>query len=140
MGYINLSTNKLRDTAKIVKCCGKQNIILNYFEEEDERLISEDLYWIEKNLGEIRYVGIAVPEEKTITYEKYKPEKEIKEVKEKVQGEGEGEGEKAPEQPPEGQVKKGLDIYDFEWSKPSEVKNLSQWFLKLKKNVVEVTI
>lgn len=79
MGYINLSTNKLRNTGKIVKDCGKQNIILNYFEEEDERLISEDLYWIEKNLGEIRYVGIAVPEEKAINEEKYMLEKPKKE-------------------------------------------------------------
>ena len=84
MGYINLSTNKLRETASCVKSCGKKNIILNYFDEEDERLISQDLYWIEKNLGEIRYVGIASPEEKTITEEKYKLEREKKEEKEKI--------------------------------------------------------
>lgn len=38
--------------------------------------------------------------------------------------EGEGEG-----------GKKKLDIYDYEWTKPGDYKNLSQWFLKYKKNV-----
>ena len=48
----------------------------------------------------------------------------------------EGE-EKPPEDPPaEGDGnKKKLEIYDFEWTKVGDYKNLSQWFFKCKKNI-----
>jgi hypothetical protein len=35
-------------------------------------------------------------------------------------------------------VKKKLDIYAYEWTKPGSYKNLTQWFFKSKHNVVEV--
>lgn len=40
----------------------------------------------------------------------------------------------------EGEKKKKFDIYEHEWTRPVVHKNLSQWFMKLKKNVVEVLI
>jgi len=30
-----------------------------------------------------------------------------------------------------------FDIYEHEWSEPTGHKNLSQWYFKLKKNIVE---
>lgn len=49
---------------------------------------------------------------------------------------------KTPEDPPaEGEAnKKKFDIYDYEWSKPGEYKNLSQWFFKSKHHITEVLI
>jgi hypothetical protein len=36
---------------------------LCYYNQEEEKLVSEDLYWIEKNIGTIRYLAINEPEE-----------------------------------------------------------------------------
>jgi hypothetical protein len=31
--------------------------------------------------------------------------------------------------------KKAINIYDYEWTKPGNQKNLSQWFFSLKKHI-----
>lgn len=77
VGYVNLGTCKLRDCAKAVKCCKSKNVILNQYAETDERLVSDDLYWIEKNLGEIRYLAISTPESKVAVEEKLVLEKPV---------------------------------------------------------------
>lgn len=52
------------------------------------------------------------------------------------------EGEEPPaEQPPaeeEGKLKKVFNIYEYQWSQPTSHKNLSQWFFKLKKKIIQV--
>ena len=64
LGFINLRKNKLKECQNIVKNCGKRDIILCCYETEENSLISQEMYWIEKNLGDIRYMGIWSPEEK----------------------------------------------------------------------------
>lgn len=64
MGFINLEKKGLRSCESYVRKCGKRDIILAYYSRQDDHLISEDLYWIEKHLGDIRYLGIWHPEEK----------------------------------------------------------------------------
>ena len=51
LGFINLRINKLRDCCNLVKNCKRRDIILCYYEQTSEKLVSDDLYWIEKNLG-----------------------------------------------------------------------------------------
>lgn len=58
MGFINLAKIPLRECGPLVRKCGKRDIILCYYGQSDEKLVSDDMYWIEKNLGEIRYLGI----------------------------------------------------------------------------------
>lgn len=53
-----------------------------FYYQEEEKLVSEDLYWIEKNIGNIKYLAINEPEE-------------ISESEEKIQL----ERPKAPEKP-----------------------------------------
>jgi hypothetical protein len=40
-----------------------KDLILCFYYQEEEKLVSEDLYWIEKNIGNIRYLAINEPEE-----------------------------------------------------------------------------
>lgn len=85
-------------------------MILNYYAEKEDKLVVEDLHWIEKHLGEIRYVGIAVSEAKESAEEKMVLEKPVQEEKPKP-AEEEGGEEKPPEDQQEGEAKKGFDIY-----------------------------
>ena len=66
--------------------------------------------------------------ERPVQEEKPKPaEGEEEEPKQEEEGEGE-------------EKKKKFDIYEYSWTKPTCHKNLSQWFFKLKKTIVEVHI
>ena len=104
-------------------------------------MVSEDLYWIEKNIGDIRYVGNCKHEDKNVHEEKMVLEKPQPPQKPKP---AEGEEPPAEEQPPaedppaDGEQKKGLDIFQHEWTKPSGRKNLTQWFFKAKTNITQV--
>lgn len=66
MGFVNLELHPLRKCLPYIRKCEKRDIILNYYSQESEHLVSEDLYWIEKHVGEIRYLGIWEQEEKNI--------------------------------------------------------------------------
>ena len=66
MGFVNLELHSLRKCLPYIRKCEKRDIILNYYSQESEYLVSEDLYWIEKHVGEIRYLGIWEQEEKNI--------------------------------------------------------------------------
>lgn len=137
MGFISLNKMRLRDCLDYKNSCKKRDIIICHHGHEKKRLISEDLYWIEKNIGDIRYLGIWNPENKEIVEEKMILERPVVEEKPKP-AEG-AEGEEPPPPAEEGdQPKKGLDIFDYEWTKPVCAKNLSQWFCKLKSNITEV--
>ena len=69
MGFINLSINKLEECCQIVKNCGKRDIIICGYQPGESKMVSQEMYWIEKNLGEIRYLGIWNPEQKEIKEE-----------------------------------------------------------------------
>ena len=64
MAFINLNKMRLRDCLDLKNKCKKRDIIICHHGHEKKRLASEDLYWIEKNIGDIRYLGIWMPEEK----------------------------------------------------------------------------
>ena len=49
---------RLRDIAGVVKDSNKRDIIICNHGHEKKRIASEDLYWVERNLGEIRYLAI----------------------------------------------------------------------------------
>jgi hypothetical protein len=70
LGFVNLDIIKLRDCAETVKKLKKKDVILCYYSQVEEKLVSDDLYWIEKNLGDIRYLSITIPEIKEINDEK----------------------------------------------------------------------
>lgn len=70
MGFISLNKMRLRDSLDYKNKCKKREIIICNHGHEKKRLVSEDLYWIEKNFGEIRYLGIWRPEEKSYVDEK----------------------------------------------------------------------
>lgn len=46
LGFINLATTKLQDCEKIIKSCGKRDIILCSYQTEENNLISQEIYWI----------------------------------------------------------------------------------------------
>ena len=58
MTFINLYNTKLRDCLPLIKKSNKKDVVLCYYAQQEERLISEDVYWIEKNIGDIRYLSI----------------------------------------------------------------------------------
>ena len=47
-----------------------KDLILCYYRQAEEKLVSEDLYWIEKNIGNIRYLAINQPEDINVHDEK----------------------------------------------------------------------
>jgi hypothetical protein len=53
----------LRENLQQIKKISNKNVVLCYYHQEEEKLVSEDLYWIEKNIGTIRYLAINEPEE-----------------------------------------------------------------------------
>ena len=55
---INLAINSLEEARKIAKNTDKKDVIIFNYRQTDDKLVSEDLYWIEKNIGKIRYLGI----------------------------------------------------------------------------------
>lgn len=59
--FINLRINSLKgESQHIIKKNRKRDVVLCYYNSayDSTKLISEDLYWIEKHLGAIRYLGI----------------------------------------------------------------------------------
>ena len=66
MGFINLNRKRLRDCLDDIKKMNKRDIIICHHGHERKRLASEDLFWIEKYIGNIRYLGIWNPENKDI--------------------------------------------------------------------------
>ena len=79
-------------------------------------------------------MGIWSPENREVVEEKLVLEKP--QVEEKPKPAEGAEGEEPPPPAEEGgEQKKGLNIFDYEWSKPVCSKNLSQWFWKLKTNI-----
>lgn len=114
MGFVNLNRIRLRDCLPYVAKCQKRDIILCSHGHEKKRMVSEDLYWIEKNIGDIRYVGNCKHEDKNVHEEKMVLEKPQPPQKPKP---AEGEEPPAEEQPPaedppaDGEQKKGLDIF-----------------------------
>lgn len=58
LGFVNLSKQSLRDCDTVLKSLNKQNIIISNHGSEKGRNASEDVFWIEKNLGDVRYLGI----------------------------------------------------------------------------------
>ena len=83
MGFINLMRVPLRECAALVRKCGKRDVILCYYGQSEEKLICEDMYWIEKYLGEIRYLGIWEPEPTEINEKMMKLERPPEPVKPK---------------------------------------------------------
>lgn len=75
MGFVNLREKNLKSCLPLVKSCDRRDIIICNYTQDTEKLTSEDLYWIEKNLGEIRYLGIWVPEKKDCKERKMKLKK-----------------------------------------------------------------
>ena len=55
---INLAINNFEQARKIAKNSGKRDIIIANYRQTENKLVSEDLYWIEKNIGKIRYLAI----------------------------------------------------------------------------------
>jgi hypothetical protein len=53
----------LRESLPKIRKIPNRNLILCFYHQEEEKLVSEDLYWIEKNVGSIRYLAINEPEE-----------------------------------------------------------------------------
>ena len=62
----------------------------------------------------------------------------VEEKPKKAEGEEEEEKQEEAEEEGDGPPKKKFDIYDYEWTQPTNFKNLSQWFFKLKSNITEV--
>ena len=58
MGFINLHRNPLRGTLPLIRQIKKRDIILCYYHPQEENMVSEDIYWIEKNVGNVRYLGV----------------------------------------------------------------------------------
>lgn len=83
MGFISLARVPLRECAHLVRKCGKRDVIVCYYGQTDENLICEDMYWIEKNLGEVRYLGIYEPEKIEIESKLMKLERPPEPVKPK---------------------------------------------------------
>ena len=69
MGFINIRTTELADCEKLVKGCGRRDVILCCYRNGEDSIVSKELYWIEKHLGEIRYLGIWNPEDRQIKEE-----------------------------------------------------------------------
>lgn len=78
MGFFNLRDKKLKSCLQYVQKCDKRDIIICNYACDSEKMVSQDLYWIEKNLGEIRYLGIWNPEPKEIKQKNMKLEKPVK--------------------------------------------------------------
>ncbi len=70
MALINLHMTPLRESLQQIRKISNRNLILCYYNQEEEKLVSEDLYWIEKNIGTIRYLAINEPEELAANEEK----------------------------------------------------------------------
>ena len=117
MGFISLNKTRLRECLDYVSKCKKRDIIICHHGHEKKRLASEDLYWIEKNIGNIRYLAIWNPEDKVAAEEKLVLERPPEPEKPKpVDGEGAEGEEKPPEDPPaegEEQAKKGFNVFDY---------------------------
>ena len=63
-----------------------------------------------------------------------------KPVEEEKPKPAQGEEEQKEEEPEGEEKKKKFDIYEYEWTRPTIHKNLSQWFFKLKKTIVQVNL
>lgn len=88
MDFVNLIKYKLKESLNLIKKSNNRDVILCYYRQEDERLISEDMHWIEKNIGSVRYIGVWHNETKEIKEEKLLLEKPVKpEPPKKAEGE-----------------------------------------------------
>ncbi len=74
---INLAIYNLEQAKKIAKSCGKRDVIIANYRQTEDKLVSEDLYWIEKNIGKIRYLSIWQGEEKTFVEEQIHLERPV---------------------------------------------------------------
>lgn len=93
MGFLNLKQVKLHNSRALVQLMKTRDIVLCHYSQPECSMISEDLYWIEKNIGEIRYVAIWNHEAKLIPFENIILERPVVEQKQKVEGEGEDKQE-----------------------------------------------
>jgi hypothetical protein len=57
-GYFNLQRYSLKDIADFVRKGSFRDVILCNYRQIDEDLISKDFYWIERNIGTVRYLSI----------------------------------------------------------------------------------
>jgi len=58
LALINLHMTPLRESLSMIRKIQNKDLILCYYHQEEEKLVSEDLFWIEKNIGTIRYLGV----------------------------------------------------------------------------------
>ncbi len=58
LALINLHMTPLKESLSMIRKIQNKDLILCYYHQEEEKLVSEDLFWIEKNIGTIRYLGV----------------------------------------------------------------------------------
>lgn len=133
MDFVDLKeTDRLAALLPNVKNCRQRDVVLiNYL---NSGLVSEDINWIEGNVGVLRYVCSWREEQKGIVRDKIPLEKpKVVEKPKKFNEEGEEIKDEEPEpEDPDAPPKPKLDIYEHEWSVTGEANNLSQWFLAFK--------
>ncbi len=133
LAYYNLSKHALKDLPAFVRAGNYRDVVLGNYRREEEELVCQDFYWIERNVGKVRYLAIwseEAGESKDEVMELQRPA----EVEKPKPAEGE---EEAGEPAAEGEVKKSaFCVYDYAWTRPGNQKNLSQWFLREKKDAV----
>lgn len=83
MTIFDLSNTDVRNIIPLLSNKSIQRDILLYNYSAKDRLISDDLYFIEKNIGSIRFVGVWGVEQKQFKDEKMKLERPVVEVKKK---------------------------------------------------------
>ena len=82
LDYIDLLDRNLRDIKQSVQKCHQRDMILfNY--SSGANLISDDINWIETNVGIVRYVAVWNEQSKSMPNEKIKLERPIVEIKKK---------------------------------------------------------
>jgi L-ribulose-5-phosphate 3-epimerase UlaE len=60
-GCVNLHSVNLRNILPLIMKNPSKNLIICYYKQTEEKMISDDLYWIEKNIGSIKYLAIWQP-------------------------------------------------------------------------------
>ena len=57
-GFFNLHRYTLKEVADFVRKGSFRDVILCNYRQHNEDLICKDFYWIEKNIGTIRYLSV----------------------------------------------------------------------------------